>query len=312
MKNKETFASCPSLLKHGIEMANFVPSQQTFSMQYSNTYVEQYFRDLTGEELPRKFISILDEPHLENLTEEEEEICFRALEMALRRIEKEVKKFPKFYSYLFDDPKPPDNWQIVDGKLIRMPPIYMYGEKNGIFSAFNSRVAVLITLGKYNEVLYWKDNLRGLVKDCQRYQRTGKLKYSNHIIPRIIDEQDTDLIIHYYIDEVGKISFGNSDFIKALSGADAARLKICPICDDIFWARRIEAQTCSTKQCSNNFHQRNLRIKEYEKRFDKESKSLKKLQTTLSAENGLIAQQTARVDKLREKIKKEKMKNGTL
>jgi len=90
------------------------------------------------------------------------------------------------------------------------------------------------------------------------------------------------------------------------------RLRICPICKDIFWAKRIEAKTCSKRRCSNNFHQRKLRIKEYEKRLDKEFKNLKKLQSSLSPKNSLITQQRERVNKLLQKIKKEKMKNGNL
>lgn len=87
------------------------------------------------------------------------------------------------------------------------------------------------------------------------------------------------------------------------------RVKICPICNEIFWAKRIEAQPCSKKRCSNNFHQRERRIKEYEKRLSKEVTNLEKLQLNLSPENTLISQQSNKTEKLSKKIKIEKRKN---
>ncbi len=90
------------------------------------------------------------------------------------------------------------------------------------------------------------------------------------------------------------------------------RLRICPICKKVFWAKRVEAQTCRKKQCSNNFHQRKLRIKEYETRLVKELKILEGLRLRLNPSNSLITQQAEMVNKLQQKIKMEKKKNGNL
>lgn len=37
------------------------------------------------------------------------------------------------------------------------------------------------------------------------------------------------------------------------------RIRSCPICERIFWAKRLDAKSCGTKQCSDLFSQRNLR-----------------------------------------------------
>lgn len=47
---------------------------------------------------------------------------------------------------------------------------------------------------------------------------------------------------------------------KALCDIDLDRLRICSICDHIFWAYRLDAQTCSVK-CANTRRQRKYRAK---------------------------------------------------
>ena len=109
----------------------------------------------------------------------------------------------------------------------------------------------------------------------------------------------------------GTVDF-ESELIQVLRGIDAERLRICPICDEVFWAKRIETSTCSKKKCSNNFHQRKLRIADYEKRFDEALEVYKKLEANLSPENSLVEKEAKKVNKLIEKLNREKLRNGTL
>lgn len=121
-------------------------------------------------------------------------------------------------------------------------------------------------------------------------------------------EMDFSQTLYFRIIE-SKIVFAPNRITDTLQGVDAKRIRICPICNDFFWAKRIEAQPCSKKRCSNNFHQRERRIKEYEKRLSKEITKLEKLQLNLSPENSLISQQSNKTEKLSRKIKIEKRKN---
>lgn len=90
------------------------------------------------------------------------------------------------------------------------------------------------------------------------------------------------------------------------------RLGICPICDEVFWAKRENAPTCIKRQCSNNFHQRKRRINEYQQRLDKKVRNLKKQRNSLSAEHIVITSLEIEIQILERKIKQEKNKNGNL
>jgi hypothetical protein len=92
------------------------------------------------------------------------------------------------------------------------------------------------------------------------------------------------------------------------------RLKECPICKRIFWAKRAdgkrkESSTCENKKCSNLFHQRNLRIKQYEERQKKQMEKLKEYKLSLNPSHNVITKLNSSVYKLSWKIIEEKAKN---
>ncbi len=96
------------------------------------------------------------------------------------------------------------------------------------------------------------------------------------------------------------------------------RLRICKICSRVFWAKREDSETCSSR-CLNAFNVRNYRrpiekkLEQLQRELANETAKLEKLKSGLSSENKLIAEQIERVNKLKEKIKKiEVAKNGTL
>ena len=58
--------------------------------------------------------------------------------------------------------------------------------------------------------------------------------------------------------ESGKLSVKLAPFLEALQGLEVERLRICPICSQIFWAGRLDKSGCS-ENCSRVLRQRRLR-----------------------------------------------------
>lgn len=71
-------------------------------------------------------------------------------------------------------------------------------------------------------------------------------------------ERFTTVIIPY-ISDSNKIEMqSNTFFLEGVKGIDADRLRICEICNEIFWAKRKDSETCS-KSCFNALRQRRHR-----------------------------------------------------
>jgi hypothetical protein len=91
------------------------------------------------------------------------------------------------------------------------------------------------------------------------------------------------------------------------------RVRECPVCEDIFWVKRIEKNSdfipyCS-ESCGNTFNTRRTRVRKLEKEFEQQLEKLRKLQTS-SAPNELITKQNEQVIKIAEKINQRKIKYG--
>jgi hypothetical protein len=67
-------------------------------------------------------------------------------------------------------------------------------------------------------------------------------------------------------DKQGRITMTKGDISKAIEGVEAARIRLCPICDRIFWAGRID-QPCCRKTCANA-----LRVRRHRERYLKRYK----------------------------------------
>jgi len=89
-----------------------------------------------------------------------------------------------------------------------------------------------------------------------------------------------------YLDKKGNIRPRNSGLIDVFFNYDIPfnRIRFCPICENIFWAKRLDARSCGKKQCSDILSQRNIRIKKRDKineqrrenyRWKKELKALR-------------------------------------
>lgn len=93
------------------------------------------------------------------------------------------------------------------------------------------------------------------------------------------------------------------------------RIRICRACrKNIFWAKRSDSPTCSSK-CSNTFNTRktriNKRINAIKETLDNELKELEKQKVSLGSEHPTVNKQMGILNKLYNKLDKERLKNGT-
>lgn len=282
MKYKKV-SICPPELEKLIERVNFVPAKIFFpdvETVMNNVYFEQ-----TGRKMPF-FDTQGDYSSGKYKTGEERTLHENTLEKALEIIKESTKTFPELYSYLFEKP-------------------------NGISAAdwYIHYTYVQNPLDAYIEYFDLKRQLRYIADKCTSFVNKVWGEINGIAFPAY--EMDFTQTLYFRIIE-NKITFVPNKIISLLQGIDARRLRVCPICDAVFWAKRIEAKTCSKRRCLNNFHQRKRRTNEYEKRLAKECKKLQKQRKSLPENHALITEQTMRVNKLTGKIKAEKNKNGTL
>lgn len=294
MKYKK-IAECPPLLEEVIEISNLVPRGDENFLPDAVSLIDDFYFNKTGN-YPRIERPNNDRGGWKPMTYDELEIYEESQEEAQRHIEKTTRKFPKLHDFLFGN----YNYQNL--------------EVRNYFSSFAILPMIDIgeTLRKYNEVLRLNNQLRAVTKDCEYYVKTKTFPTATNRFFTTQRTSQRSFQTIFLITKEEKITFQDDLFIKVLEGINAKRLRICPICKDIFWVKRIEAGTCSKKRCSNNFHQRKLRIKEYESNVEKEFKKLEKHQAEFGLEHPLTTKQIEKVNKILLKINTEKLKNGTL
>lgn len=286
-------AECPLELQEIMDLVNSVPLGKENFLPSAASLVEGFYFKQTGKYPPLFEAPANDRGEWDYPSNEEIDEYKNSQKEALLAIEEMTKRFPRLYSYIFEEPK---HYNAVSKSYFS-------------FSPFGSIGAIAHALEKYDEFLDSRRTLRFVAQKCTLFVNKGWGETNSIAFSKF--EADFTQTLYFRIIE-GRTVFVGNRIIQLLEDIDAKRLRICPICKDVFWAKRIEAKTCPKRRCSNNFHQRKLRIKEYEKRLDKELKALEKLQSSLSAENSLIAQQSEKVNKFLQKINQEKMKNGNL
>ncbi|MGI8542826.1 MAG: hypothetical protein ACR2MD_05025 [Aridibacter sp.] len=274
----EKIAECPPKLEFWLDLINSVSSEFINNLPDWREIKNEYYLRLSkgiefGNEITRKQIDIYRDSHSKALT----------------TIKQKTKVFPELYKYVFDSPE-------VKNDKIERP-----HERYKLFCHIYKSIYRIAYFCNYE-----RQRINGFPKEIQDTALSSFRLAVNIEIQELIDIN----YIYFSITSDNKIVL-KSELIEVLSGIDANRLRICPICNKPYWAKRLEAPTCS-KTCSNNFHQRKLRIKEYEKRLESEVKKLEKLQSNLSPGNSLIYNQDEKVNKLLNKINMEKQKNGNL
>jgi len=71
--------------------------------------------------------------------------------------------------------------------------------------------------------------------------------------------------------EAGVIKVSLAPFLRVLDGIEARRIRLCPVCEKLFWAGRVDKVGC-TEECSRVLRQRRLREN---RRYKKAHPSLK-------------------------------------
>ena len=291
----QSIAKCPPKLEKLIGMVNFVPGKLFFpdvETVMNNVYLEQ-----TGRKMPF-FDTENDYSGGKYWTDDDRTQHEKTFNKTLEIIEAATVTFPKLHNYLFEKP-----------------------EKMSVADWYINQTYIQNPLDAYIEYFEFRRQLRAIASKCTAFanKRYGNEKKS---IAFPSYEMDLSSYAQFRIVE-NKIDFVPSKIIELLQDVDARRLKICPICDEVFWAKRIEAKTCSKRRCKNNFHQRNRRIKEYESRLHKPLEELEahrakleKLRACAMPVPGLIVnqeklidEQTKKINKILGKINVEKMKN---
>jgi hypothetical protein len=98
--------------------------------------------------------------------------------------------------------------------------------------------------------------------------------------------------------------------ILTRKGFPVARIRICPICQKIFWAQRVESPACSKHISAVNSGK--TRIREALEEFQQQREKLKKLNSQFGQEHPLFLKQLELVKKLHNKIQEKVKKYGTV
>lgn len=290
-------AECPSMLQEWFELINSVPFGGENYLRSWEILVSNIYFELTGEDA-RKLQPPppeLDYGEWRPPSYEQQEAYDKAFDNAIESLKEKTRRFSKLYSYLFemkDYPAPQNIYDEISYKVRK----WEY-EK----TAYQ----------RYEKFQQMRIDVRTIARSCMLYRKKGRFISNELTFERLGFKRRDKGYRSDFIIKNGKIDF-ESELIQVLRGIDAERLRICPICDEVFWAKRIDAPTCPKKRCSNNFHQRKLRIKELESRLDVQWSKLEKQRKNLPPNHVLTKEQTERVNKITSKINKEKMKNGNL
>ncbi len=287
----EKIAECPTELFKAVELANAVSVGDEHFLPDAQNLLEKHIA-IEKAAITRENRRIFE------INVDEERAEWKAKEFTLEVIKTEIKRFPKLHSYLFEESEIFKN--INPSDLIRR---------------------TYIIFESYIDFIESRQTLRFVAQGCNFFLNYGEgssMAFSKFA-------RDFTQPLYFRIIE-NRIVFVASKIIELLQNIDARRLRICPICRDVFWARRIEARTCPKKRCSNNFHQRKRRIKEYETRIndlsqeiEAEKLKLEKQQNNVVPLEDLVRKQKIIVEKLNdkkevltEKIVKEKGINDNL
>jgi hypothetical protein len=301
----QKISDCPPSLKAWLDLINSVPfGRENYLPSWEILLSNAYF-ELTGQDI-RSVAPLppeLDTGEREAPTHEQQQAYIKSYDVATESLKRKTERFPQLYSYLFEtgDNSVPQN---------------IYDEIRSAARASQYEKSAFLRYEEFQEMRF---DIRRIVRSCMEYQSSKRFIDNEEIFQKLgFKGRRKTYPVNFKINEKGRIAF-ESNLINILSDVDAHRLRICPICDEIFWVKRIEAnsiinngRSCSKKRCSNNFHQRSLRIKELENKAAKEFEILEKHRANLSPENNLIAQQPKKVNTLLEKINREKIKNGAL
>ncbi len=99
------------------------------------------------------------------------------------------------------------------------------------------------------------------------------------------------------------IKFSHAEVLEVLTKypIPVERIRICKYCELIFWARRIDAPTCSGR-CSNNFNARSTRIRKLGRTLASERAKLEKQREQWDESHPWMVRQRKRIASLEKKF----------
>lgn len=111
---------------------------------------------------------------------------------------------------------------------------------------------------------------------------------SNEHLPKWLPDLDARLRI---IDK-SRLEVKLGGFAQIIDGIDGDRIRICEICTQLFWAKRVESKACSAT-CANNLRQRLYRT------LSREEKTRRKDQRESNRRHKKRIEETRRLNELR-------------
>ena len=231
MKKDIKSGECPIKLAKLIELANLTPANAL--LPYSEGLEEIYRkrRATRGD----KFFAPIDRSYTgEYLTDYE--IWTRFLGNRDELIRDIIVPYPKLIQYLDDL----DNYTEAN-------------KKDEFGYAFTYLWFVQISM-RLREIAL--ENLRYLTNaeiiDPSLIYMFADVEYENRAVS-----------VKYFVED-GEGKFRLDEVQEALKGANPIRLRVCPICKNIFWARKTNSATCGNQKCIDTLQNQKKKAKKQE------------------------------------------------
>ncbi len=249
----------PTALEILLKMAAFVPPGEV--LRNSEMLLQDSFSDGKNTPINLEYFGAYLHPHTflsHNLSPEEEKELDEKEKKVLKLIDKEIERFPLLYAYIYKDTS-----------------IAVVTNEDGseeIFPSTSKKQRIEL----YNGFIFLRKYLTSIAAYCT-------LQTSDNLLPEIRDllNEQSEFNYRFLISpQITKktIHFKESHIIRALDGINPKRLKMCPICKVVFWAKKINSKTCGKQVCIDGLQ--NCKKKCKTKKEEKTNNSTKKEEKT--------------------------------
>jgi len=220
MKEKLKAGECPEKLAELLKIVNLVPSDVIFPTSEELKEIYKKRRQKRGDEFFNE--KEFNESFSEDYRFTEGELYVEYLGKRDELIREIIKNYPALLEYIFDT----------------------------TLSLTKNEFAYAFRYIEFAELRVW---LRRIAIQNTNYAFSkGAIKHFNLYIsgnPQFEHKSNAT----YYINEKGEMDFHFEPIIEAVKGYDAIRLRICPVCKNIFWAKKTNSITCAEKKCIDDF-----------------------------------------------------------
>ncbi len=285
----EKVSECPADLARIIVIVNKLPESSSDLLEKTAELHEEFKNEIHGPNARRVRIPKYDETEMRTTFIEDPRLTMREYFKVLRRM----------------DTCQPEYFQ----RLLEIVPATLHGD-------FNTLPGLQFTLA-VEELQSWISERSVLFALVRGYRHTEEFRESSAIDRGLLRFPLPGVFFGFENDD--SIIFPGTQSLTILNTNTKLirRIRECPICNRLYWAKRLggirhESSTCQAKRCSDNFHQRKRRIRELAEALRREQKTLAKFIKGLSPSNSLVTDQQRIVSKLEKKIEEEKKRNGDL